>query len=251
MTHNYRKALLDKYISSAYRFNHGAPEKFTVKNDLNSYLAFFRYNYSGLLPDDRGVNILEIGPGMGQFMDFLRMNGYQDCRGIDGSSEVVDYCRQHGHAVDLCENFVDYFADEKHHESLDVIIANDILEHFTKIELFELLSNLRRCLKPKGVLIAKIPNASACFVGSHNRYCDFTHEIAFTELSVRQLFLGLDYSRISMHSPQIFCFYHNPLNYLGMAFNFILKWLQIFLHRMHGSFDVTIVSGNMIIKVEK
>ncbi|MDD5725930.1 MAG: methyltransferase domain-containing protein [Patescibacteria group bacterium] len=248
---NYRKVLLEKYITTAYGHNHESAGKAFVKDDFLSYMTYFKYNYLKLLPEDKGAVILELGPGMGQFMNFVKLNGYKNISGLDGSIEVVNHCRNQDLDVALCSDFIGYFNQSNPEARYDMIVANDFLEHFCKEELFSLLSGLRSYLKPGGALIMKIPNASACFVGAHSRYCDFTHEVSFTELSIRQLLSALDFSSIRILAPNMFCFYRNPLNYLGKLLAYILTKLQILIYRLHGSFDVKIVSGSMIVTAKK
>jgi SAM-dependent methyltransferase len=79
---------------------------------------------------------------------------------------------------------------------LDAIVALDVIEHFTKPELCRLTAEVARVLKPGGRWIIHCPNGESPFAGAV-RYGDFTHELCFTQHSLRQLlhaygFVGIE-----------------------------------------------------------
>jgi hypothetical protein len=59
------------------------------------------------------------------------------------------------------------------------------LEHVPKSDTVELLAACRRALMPGGVLLLEVPNMGDPFNGVYSRYADFTHEVGFTEESLR------------------------------------------------------------------
>ena len=68
----------------------------------------------------------------------------------------------------------------------DLIIMNQVIEHFPKSELWNNLSAIYKSLKKEGIFIFITPNMS-CLSGLSQRYTDFTHEIGFTERSASQV----------------------------------------------------------------
>ena len=242
----YRKTLLKKYVSVGYSSQHSTER---MIEDYRKNKTFFKYNYLDLIPNNKNVNILEIGVGFGQFMKFLKDYGYKSFKGVDASREVVEFCINDNLNVMLAEDFVEFFKNVN--DKYDVIIANDILEHFTKDELIDLLTNLKKCLNKGGSIIGKVPNASNIFTGSHSRYIDYTHELSFTETSLRQLFLALGYKYSVLREPKLFVFYKNPLNYIGIFLTKLLKMIQILIHRLNGNFSVHIVSNTILFKFTK
>ncbi len=70
--------------------------------------------------------------------------------------------------------------------SQDVIIAFDVIEHFTKEELLPFVDEVHRVLRSGGRWIIHTPNGESPFVG-RVRYGDLTHEMAFTRISISQL----------------------------------------------------------------
>jgi hypothetical protein len=67
-----------------------------------------------------------------------------------------------------------------------VVVACDVLEHFSKDEVLEILDHAHRVLRPGGRLVLHVPNAEGIF-GSRIFWSDFTHEMAFTREGLRQL----------------------------------------------------------------
>jgi SAM-dependent methyltransferase len=68
-----------------------------------------------------------------------------------------------------------------------LIAMLDILEHFTREELYPLLEAVAGRLAPGGRLIASVPNAESPHA-ARAIYADITHEIAFTPTSLSELF---------------------------------------------------------------
>jgi len=248
MSKLYRKIVLNQYLSSSYEVHRR--ELRGLGNDLLRNLTFFRHDYRRLLPINKQAAILELGCGQGQFLEFLKTEGYAHVLGLDLSPEVINYCQNRGYTVKQTD-FFDFLEQNDIQERYDAIIANDILEHFDKDEIFRLAQLIKQALKKNGSLIIKTPNASNLFLGSFSRYCDLTHEIIFTESSLKQIFLPLGFSSIEFYEPNLYCFYGHPLNYPAWLIGRLLKYWQLGIHKLHGSFEVKIVSNNLLVKVSK
>ena len=79
---------------------------------------------------------------------------------------------------------MDDFANET--KTFGLIAMLDILEHFTRAELFPLLEAVVARLEPGGKLIVSVPNADSP-QASRAVYADITHEIAFTPTSPAEM----------------------------------------------------------------
>ncbi len=80
----------------------------------------------------------------------------------------------------------------------DCIIARDVMEHFTKQEIFDILDKVKFALREGGFFIMQSPNGEGLFY-SNIFYSDFTHEIAFTRASISQIFLNTGFTQVSCH----------------------------------------------------
>jgi 2-polyprenyl-3-methyl-5-hydroxy-6-metoxy-1,4-benzoquinol methylase len=149
------------------------------------------------LPADRRVSVLDLGCGHGAVVYFLRRMGYCNVTGIDVSpAQVAEAARlgiegiQEGELLETLRN--------RPNQSQDVVIAFDVIEHFTKDELLSFTDEVLRVLRPGGRWIIHAPNGESPFVGTI-LYGDMTHEQAFTRRSLAQLLLSSGFSRVECH----------------------------------------------------
>jgi predicted TPR repeat methyltransferase len=82
-------------------------------------------------------------------------------------------------------------------EGFDVITGMDIIEHFTKDELVELLQLIKGKLNPGGVAIFRTPNMDAP-VASAFALGDFTHENYLNASSAEQVMLSCGFSEVTV-----------------------------------------------------
>ena len=113
----------------------------------------------------RDMQILDAGCGTGGMLDFLRRKGYENLRGIDGSTDAITFCQERGFSV-TSVNLNDLAAFEPTTQ-YDAIICNDVFCYFTEAELPPLVAALAQRLKPAGILISN-NNAFRIFAGQHD-----------------------------------------------------------------------------------
>lgn len=156
--------------------------------------------YGSLLPADRSATILDVACGTGSVVNWLRMLGYSDVRGFDIDQEQVDIARALG---------IDGVSQGDLREVLDgadqvadVVIMRDVLEHLDREDGLRVVRQVFTALRPGGRLILQVPNGDSPFFG-HMRYGDLTHQAAFTETSLAQMFRlsGFDEFRFKAPAP--------------------------------------------------
>lgn len=159
---------------------------------------YYRWYARGWLPLDRSTPILDIGCGSGQFLYHLRNEGFTNLAGVDLDGDQVKVAQGLGLAAHH-QTAGDYFA--QHPESAFGLIAMlDIIEHFTREELFPLLETVAARLRPGGRLMASVPNADSP-QGLRSIYADITHEIAFTPTSLSELFYCHGLKVVELRDP--------------------------------------------------
>jgi 2-polyprenyl-3-methyl-5-hydroxy-6-metoxy-1,4-benzoquinol methylase len=162
---------------------HGYTNLEFAKAKHEQRIKYYDWYTRGWLPESRSVPILDIGCGSGQFLYFLRDRGYGQTLGIDLDAAQVEVASSLGLNA-ICTGIMDFLKDDR--GSYGMIAMLDILEHFTREELFEILEALTERLAPGGRLIASVPNADSP-QAARAIYADITHEIAFTPTSLTEL----------------------------------------------------------------
>lgn len=175
----YKKNLYDNYVQSLWKDVHSFS-----RQEYDFYAKVIRKKFLKFLPQNKNASILDCACGAGHFIYFLKKEGYINAVGIDLSDQQVEMCRSIGLNNVLKADFFEYLQDKK--DKFDLIIAFDIIEHFKKNEVLNLLRFIYDALKNDGKVIIKTLNAFDPFFGKR-LYDDFTHEQAFTDLSLKQV----------------------------------------------------------------
>lgn len=240
--HDYRQRLYVNYVSRHLLGNQGLSLE-AFESQRVACKAYF----GDLLPKDKDARIVDLGCGGGCFLYFLEKEGYKNARGVDTSSEQVELAINLGLKNVRQADLLDFL--EKHSGEFDAITAIDVVEHFKKEEVLLLLDSVYRALKPGGVFIMRSPNADGPFGGRY-RYCDFTHELAFTPMSVRQALAAAGFQEISVYPVE-------PVVHGLLSGGRYLLWkgirllLLLYLAAETGSFQGYILTQNLIAAARK
>ncbi len=194
---DYRRRIYASYSSA--RDRPLAPSRLDEPTPRLPYLqSIIRQHF----PKDRGAVILGLGCGHDALLYALHQSGYHHALGVDGSPEQV-VAAQHLGIQRVSEGDVMQVLRGTRDASQDVVVAFDLIEHFTKPELITLIDEVHRVLKPGGQWIIHVPNGESPF-GSRMRFGDFTHELAFTRQSIAQVLLSSGFTEVS-------CFEDRPV----------------------------------------
>lgn len=180
---NYRQK-----IYASYRTNN-----YIAKNsgDIESTIENYRFQFQDLLPKDKNAKILDIGCGSGFLVNFLVKEGYKNVLGIDNSPEQVEFGQSQNLPVIQAEA-IEFLKENK---GFDLIISTDVIEHLKKDEIIDFLERIYEALAENGYSIIRTGNVASIYATT-SRYIDFTHEIGFTEDSLRQVLLVCGFNKI-------------------------------------------------------
>ncbi|MFA5187858.1 MAG: methyltransferase domain-containing protein [Patescibacteria group bacterium] len=210
--------LFDKYLSTSF-FETNQLE--ASLDNIKHIASTYDWNYKKIIPADKNSKILDIGCGLGQFLYWLKNNGYNNYLGVDLSQEMLDFCKANvtGQVLKI-SSMTEFLADKK--DQYDLIVLNDVIEHLPKTEIINDLALIKSALKQGGMLIVKTNNLAA-ITGPRLRYEDFTHEVGLTEHSLMQVLLLAGYKQVEIRA-------------FAMPRTSILRWIrfivQTILHQL-------------------
>ena len=188
----YKEEIYKNYRSYHNDLLYGRPTLDSFKKNFSSW----NYYYAKFLPLNRKAKLLDIGCGEGGFVYFLNKIGYSNVSGVDLSEEQIRLGQGLGIAGLQLADLREFLNSKK--ETFDCIIARDVIEHFTRQEAFDIVNQVNSALKPEGVFIMQVPNGEGINMSSIF-YGDYTHEVAYSHLSARQLFLNTGFSEVASH----------------------------------------------------
>jgi SAM-dependent methyltransferase len=239
MTHaDFRARIYGQYVHA--RETSLAPD--TVAG-LSSRAPYLQRAIRRHFPANRDARILDLGCGHGSLVHFARQAGYRQAEGVDRSPEQVAEARRLGiegvREGDLMETLASLPEG-----SVDVIIAFDVIEHFTREELLPFIDAVHRALAPDGRWLIHTPNADSPFFG-RIRYGDITHEQAFTVTSLNQLLRASGFGAVQ-------CFEDAPVVHGAASAARWAVWkvvrgmLRVYLMAETGSSGSGVLSQNML-----
>ena len=157
------------------------PSTFQRKRD------YFKYNYENLIFSKKNhtKSILEIGPGLGEFILYLNSKDFKNIDIVDNDNSILVYNKSKFKISKafLSESLVNI---EKDLSTYDAIVLTQVLEHISKAQYKEFLTILYDHLNKNGILIITVPNMANPFTVCE-RYADLTHYNGFTDVSLKEL----------------------------------------------------------------
>lgn len=123
---------------------------------------------------------------------------------------------------------------------------NDVIEHFNKKEILDLLGLINNKLTKNGKIILKTLNSANPILSSSSRYINFTHETGFTEESFAQVLKISGFKDCKVFAPDIYIFNNNPINFLAKTASKILNLLFQQLFKLYGRKTTKIYTKNLI-----
>ena len=140
----------------------------------------------------RALDMLEVGPGQGAIADLAREAGHR-YRAVEPSPVLCRHLRARG--IDVTEAFTPPIPGAD--ESLDLVYADQVLEHMAGIDAARAwIADARRLLRPNGRLFVVVPD----YLKERGFFwdIDYTHNFVTTERRMRQLMYdeGFDINRV-------------------------------------------------------
>jgi SAM-dependent methyltransferase len=133
-----------------------------------------RHRMDRYLPDLQPKGpVLDLGCGRGELLLLLREAGVE-ATGVEGDPALAEAARRRG--LEIVEGDVLEVLKDQKPESRGAVTAVHLFEHLTSAKLIAVLAEIRRVLRPGGLMIAECPNPHSLRVGASLYWQDPTHQ---------------------------------------------------------------------------
>jgi len=136
----YRKIMYEKYLSSVNVTEEELERNFSQNVDLQKEIV-------ANLPQDKEAKIIDLGCGYGTFLNALSKLGYKNLYGVEIGKEQNEFLNKKGFKV-YKQDLVEFLKISE--EKFDCIILFDVLEHFKKDEIVEIVTLFKDRLEMGG-----------------------------------------------------------------------------------------------------
>lgn len=229
---------------TASRLKHSHAQAFSnYQKNIKKSSQFFKYNYLKHLSNDRTAPILDIGAGLGEFVAFCVSEGYINVEGIELSNDNVEFCKEHDLPIKHADAHEFLPSSDKLYQT---IVMNDVIEHLTKPQMWDILALIESKLMPGGKVIIKTFNMANPIMGLNGRYLDITHETGWTEQSMTQVLEASGFKDIAVYPSNLYVYYNNPLNYVAAAIEKCISCFLWLYFRMNARHTTKIFTKNLI-----
>jgi len=170
------------------------PEEKLIKEKTEYYRKCIIERF---FPKNKDINILDIGCGYGLFLNACQKIGYKNVFGVEIDEKCIELAKKKFAINSIVNSEIFDYLKSKEDKSFDIITAFDVIEHFKKEEILDLLNLIYKKLKDNGIFIMRVPNAGS-LPGLYIFHSDLTHEIGFTDLLIKELFHLIGFSRVEL-----------------------------------------------------
>ncbi len=209
----------------------------SIRQWLQDSKPYYHREVGGLLRHATDASVLDVGCGIGGLMDYLISRKYSNVLGIDQSVDQLAVCKKFVSTNVIRKEAIQFLRRQPN--KFDLILAFDVLEHIPKNRVLDFLRFSHRALRKGGQILLRTPNA-AHLLGSYFRYIDFTHEVAFTPQSLRQVMLEAGLKNVVVQNA-----------YIGRRRLFALRNISRLLGWLYSTEFPEVVTSNLIAVGEK
>lgn len=193
-----------------------------LEKGFGKFAKFYKRNYFKYMPPDRNSRTLVISCGAGYMVELIKKEGYADVLGIDSDPDKVAVAERR---ILNCRVANAFRFMRENTEPFDLVFVEQEINHLTKGEILTFLDLCHQNLNDGGTLFVHSLNGANPLTGSEALAQNFNHFNTFTEYSLRQILSYSGFDDIQVFPLNLYIFYENPVNYVGMVLNALLNVL--------------------------
>ena len=148
----------------------------TLRHRYERWAQWYARRLRAHIPADRAAACLDVPCGSGNFLYFLRRQGFVDIIGYDNDARQIARANALGLPV-MQRDVMQILAEDGRNYSL--ISSLDFVEHLSREDALRFIELCHDRLVPGGVLVLRTPSADGPF-GAHDAWNDLTHRWVMT-----------------------------------------------------------------------
>jgi SAM-dependent methyltransferase len=210
----------EKYFEEAKLIFHGKAKHHRDPNYFNDWKLIYRYKPSG--------NLLDIGTNMGFFLRHAKGRNWR-LYGVEPSPALSEMARKYFN-LDVRNAFLNEANFEDNF--FDIVTMTDVFEHIACPA--KLLADIRRILKPDGILFVKVPNAFFNLFKFHcanisgrlwksDIFDSYEHVVHYSQITLQKMLekTGFKVVKFYIGRPMQTPVWHN---YVGQYYQYPSPW---------------------------
>lgn len=209
-------------------------------------LSYFEHNL-GRYFSDKKIDVLEVGPGMGEFVSFCNSRGISCVDVVDNDSGVLAHIKKN---FKIRSAFLMESLRGKDLGRYDLIVLVQVVEHIPPDQYKSTLSTLYSHLKVGGRIIIVVPNGNNP-LGLIERYGDLQHYNCFTSQSLRDLVRVSELSECKVELRGYNIPPSSLLNVIRILVQKILHMILLLLMIANGGTYFNIMTPNIMLVLSK
>ena len=123
----------------------------TRKKSDSLHNKSIKENLMNLVGNIKGLKVLDLGCGVGEFAKYFSDNGAKSVMGIDISEKVLEYANKNNNADNIEYRKMDIVNLDKLAEKFDVVFSDMVVNYIEDYN--KLLKDIYNILKPGGILV--------------------------------------------------------------------------------------------------
>lgn len=152
-----------------------------------------------ILPEDKNINILDVGCGLCRHLSQLKKLGYKNLKGIDVNLDAALACSKYGIEFEKIDSILEFAKNNQH--KYDFIIFAHVLEHLHKNSVIDTLKAIKSMLTSNGTLYIVVPNGQSN-TNCYWAYEDFTHFTLYTSGSLMYVLKSAGFNNVNFIDPE-------------------------------------------------